>query len=116
MEPASTDITPRFLQIGAEERKWERTGFEGVQICVMRLNEDGGGTVMLKAARGSGFPTHRHPGGEEMLVVTGRVVIDGRVLKAGDYLWTPPGSIHDMECEEDALLFVNMPLGTKIVD
>jgi quercetin dioxygenase-like cupin family protein len=116
MEATGMDVTNNVLRIAPEDRKWERTGFEGVQICVMRTNDDRGATVLLKAASGAGFPAHSHPGGGELLVISGRVIVGGQVLSEGDYLWTPPGGVHDLECEEDALLFVNAPQGTKIVD
>jgi len=117
MEAVMTEFTETsVLHLAPKDRKWERTGFEGVQICLLRSNETGGGAALLRAASGAGYPAHIHRGGEELLVISGRVKIGERVLREGDYLWTPPGEIHDLECEEDALIFVNCPQGTRIVD
>jgi quercetin dioxygenase-like cupin family protein len=105
-----------ILHIGREARKWERTGFEGVEICVMRINAECGATVLMRVAGGSAFPAHSHRGGEELYVLSGRVMVGGLPLKEGDYLWTPPGGVHDLEAETDALLLINAPQGVKIVD
>jgi quercetin dioxygenase-like cupin family protein len=59
-------------------------------MCGLRQNESGGGAVLLKFAKGARFPTHDHPGGEEVYVISGCAVIGGVTVKAGDYLWTPP--------------------------
>jgi quercetin dioxygenase-like cupin family protein len=106
----------KVLHLGREARKWERTGFEGVDICIMRTNEECGATVLMRVAGGSGFPAHSHKGGEELYVLSGRVLVGGLPLKDGDYLWTPPGGVHDLEAETDALLLINAPQGVKIVD
>jgi anti-sigma factor ChrR (cupin superfamily) len=104
------------LHLACEARKWERTGFEGVEICVMRMYEERGATVLMRVAAGSGFPAHTHRGGEELYVLAGQVVVGAVPLKEGDYLWTPPGGIHALEAETDALLLITAPQGVKIVD
>ncbi|HEY6332973.1 MAG TPA: cupin domain-containing protein [Blastocatellia bacterium] len=117
MESSLMDVSAsEVFHLASKDRKWERSGFEGLEICLIRINETGGGAAFLRAASGSGFPVHIHPGGEELLVISGKVVVGDRVLEAGDYLWTPPGGIHGLECEEDALLLVSAPNGIKIVD
>jgi quercetin dioxygenase-like cupin family protein len=117
MDSTVMDVTDsKVLHVSAKDHKWERSGFEGVDICLIRINEKGGGSAFIRAASGSGFPVHTHPGGEELLVISGKVVVGERLLEAGDYLWTPPGGIHGLECEEDAVLLVSAPNGIKIVD
>ncbi len=78
---------------------------------MLRSQEDGGATIFLRFAKGTHGPAHTHPGGEELYVVTGDITIGGKRLKAGDYLFTPPGAAHDADAHEDTVLFVSLPQG-----
>jgi quercetin dioxygenase-like cupin family protein len=85
-------------------------------MCGLRQNEVGGGAVLLKFTKGARFPTHDHPGGEEVYVIDGRAVIGTVTVKRGDYLWTEPNGIHDLTAEEETVLFVSSPNGIKVVE
>ena len=100
----------------SENQKWMTTSYEGVELCGLRQNENGGGAVLLRIAKGARFPTHDHPGGEEVYLIYGRAVIGGVAVNQGDYLWTPSNATHDLVAEEDTLLFVSSPKGIKVVD
>ncbi len=48
-------------------------------------------------------------GGEELFVVSGSVRVGDEELEAGDYLYTPPGGVHDAEAHDAVLLLVSVP-------
>lgn len=98
------------------DQVWKPTPFDGVQSCGLRRNDAGGGAVLVKVAKGARVPMHDHPGGEEIYVVSGQAVVDGVTLRAGDYLWTPPGIVHDLRADEDTVLFVTTPNGVRVVE
>jgi quercetin dioxygenase-like cupin family protein len=100
----------------SKNQKWIATPYEGVRMCGLRQNELGGGAVLLKITKGARFPTHDHPGGEEVYVIQGRAVIGDVIVKDGDYLWTPPHASHDLKAEEETLLFVSSPKGIKVLE
>lgn len=100
----------------AEARTWTATPYPGVQLSGLRRNDEGGGAALVKVAAGARVPTHEHPGGEDVYVLSGRCVVGALTLTAGDYLWTPPGPAHDLTALEDTLLFVNTPRGVKVVE
>jgi quercetin dioxygenase-like cupin family protein len=100
----------------AGTRQWKPTPYAGVEICGLRRNETDGGAVLIRIARGARFPSHDHPGGEELYVVSGRAVIGDATVAAGDYLWTPPRGIHELRAEEDTVLFVTSLNGIRVVD
>lgn len=100
----------------SESQQWQTTPYEGIQMCGLRHNDQGGGTVLLKVAQGARFPMHDHPGGEEVYVIYGRAVVGGVIVNAGDYLWTPPHGTHDLQAEEETLLFVSSPNGIRIIE
>lgn len=96
---------------------WIATPYAGIQMCVLRkLEGSSGGSILMKFPAGSRFPTHDHPGGEEIYVLKGKLTIGRVTLSAGDYLWTPPGGVHDAKAEEETLLFVTSSEGIRILD
>jgi anti-sigma factor ChrR (cupin superfamily) len=62
----------------------------------------------VRYAPQSRFPTHTHPGGEEVLVLSGTFSEDGKHYPAGWYLRNPPGSGHQPSSKEGALIFVKL--------
>jgi len=51
-------------------------------------------TLMIRAEPGAVYPPHTHHGPEECFVISGSVVIDGRVLRAGDFHHADEDSDH----------------------
>jgi quercetin dioxygenase-like cupin family protein len=97
------------LRKGWDERAWAATETAGLEYSVIRPNGDGGASIFLKFAKGTVGAEHTHPGGEELLVVSGDITIGGRRLQTGDYLYTPPGDSHDAVAHEETVLFLCLP-------
>ena len=93
---------------GLEQSHWIATGIAGIDYAVLR-EENGGATIFVRMAKGTHGPMHLHPAGEELYVVAGEVTCGGQRLKAGDYLYTPPGASHDIDAHADSTLFVSLP-------
>jgi anti-sigma factor ChrR (cupin superfamily) len=51
-------------------------------------------TLVIRADPGATYPAHSHHGPEECLVISGSVVIDGRVLRPGDFHHADEDSDH----------------------
>lgn len=52
-------------------------------------------TVLIRMAPGSGYPTHRHLGPEDVLILAGGYADDdGRIHSAGSFVRYPAGSVH----------------------
>jgi quercetin dioxygenase-like cupin family protein len=81
----------------------------GVERGELRANKPGAGAALLRFAAGSSSGDHRHPDGEELFVLRGRLRLGTAVLGAGDYHYTPPGGVNDAEAYEDAILFQIQP-------
>ena len=97
------------LQKTWNERSWAATETPGLDYSILRPQADGGATIFLRFAKGTVGAPHTHPGGEELFVFSGDITIGGRRLKAGDYLYTPPGAAHDAVAHEETVLFMNLP-------
>ncbi|MFT5733357.1 MAG: anti-sigma factor ChrR (cupin superfamily) [Planctomycetota bacterium] len=80
-------------------------------------------TVLIRMAPGSGYPTHRHLGPEDVLVLAGGYRDDdGRTFRAGEFVRYPAGSEHspvalegDSPVSEACVLFAVAHGGTVVV-
>lgn len=65
-------------------------------------------TSIVRYDEGSHFPPHQHPGGEEILVLSGTFSDEGGDYPAGWYLRNPPGSSHSPASAPGATIFVKL--------
>ena len=69
--------------------------FAGIRGRVLAVDKAKGiATMLLRAAPGAVYPSHRHHGSEECYVLSGSLVIDGRTLRAGDFHHADADSDH----------------------
>lgn len=100
----------RRAVVRAEQYEWVPSPQPGVErVMLDRIGaEKARATSLVRYAPGSSFPAHRHPGGEEILVLKGEFMEDGRPYPAGWYLRSPPGSSHVPSSPNGATLFVKL--------
>ncbi|WP_296950494.1 cupin domain-containing protein [uncultured Massilia sp.] len=96
-------VTPR-------DYRWVDSPQSGVRrVMLDRVGaEQARATSLVRYAADSRFPPHRHPGGEEILVVSGTFSDEDGNYPAGWYLRNPPGSGHRPFSVEGALIFVKL--------
>ena len=94
---------------GLAASTWVATEARGIDYALLRPQPGGGATIFLRFAKGTHGAEHTHPGGEELYVVAGDITIGGKHLKAGDYLYTPPGMAHAADAHEETVLLVSLP-------
>ncbi len=97
------------IQSGLAGSTWISTEAPGIEYAVLRPQPEGGATIFLRVAKGAHGAEHTHPGGEELYVVAGDITVGGKRLKAGDYLYTPPGMAHAAEAHEETVMLVSLP-------
>jgi len=90
----------------------------GISIKVLRYDEatKRAPTFLLKFEAGAIYPYHNHPGGEELFVLAGEVILEGKKLVTGDYLYTPPNFKHSVKSETGCILFFMVPKEVEILD
>jgi quercetin dioxygenase-like cupin family protein len=103
-----TEVTEKLVQAAWKDRTWQETGAPGLTLSVLRPT-DGGASIFLKFEKGAVGAEHIHPEGEELLVVSGDITVGGRRLGPGDYLYTPPGGVHEAVAHEATVLFLSLP-------
>lgn len=96
-------VTPR-------QHHWVPSPQPGVErVMLDRVGgEKARATSLVRYAPGSTFPAHQHPGGEEILVLSGTFSEGGAHYPAGWYMRNPPGSGHAPSTREGATLFVKL--------
>jgi len=106
-------VNPDFSQratVTADEHRWVPSPQAGVtRMMLDRLGgEQARATSLVRYAPASVFPPHGHPGGEEILVLSGTFSDDSGHHGPGCYLRNPPGSAHQPSSLDGALIFVKL--------
>ena len=96
------------MQLTATNKAAWRPVREGVTLTPLRM-EGGKGSFLMRYEPGSRSPTHTHPGGEEIYVVSGKGRLDDLPVQAGDFIWTPPGEGHTLHAETEVVIHVILP-------
>jgi len=79
------------------------------RIMLDRLGEEKArATSIVRYAPQSSFPEHAHPGGEEILVLSGTFSDQSGDYTQGWYLRNPPGSTHTPFSDEGCTIFVKL--------
>lgn len=84
-------------QLGVDRMMLDRLG-----------NEKARATSVVRYAPGSAFPNHAHPGGEEILVLSGTFSDQSGDYPEGWYLRNPPGTTHAPHSDEGTTIFVKL--------
>ncbi|WP_201600673.1 cupin domain-containing protein [Psychrobacter submarinus] len=90
--------------------QWVQSPQSGVErVMLDRVGEEKArATSLVRYAPNSYFPHHMHPGGEEILVLSGTFSADDTHYPAGWYLRNPPNSGHKPYSDEGAVIFVKL--------
>ena len=88
---------------------------EGVTATPLRM-QGGKGTFLMRYDPGSRSPTHTHPGGEEIYVVSGKGRLDELAFGPGDFIYTPPGEGHTLFAETAVVIHVVLPAPVVITE
>ena len=91
----ATARTPATYTSWAAEAEWINTGLPGIHARILAVDKARSlVTLVIRAAPGAVYPSHKHHGPEECFVISGSVVIGGRVLRAGDFHHADEDSEH----------------------
>lgn len=96
--------------VPAHQQQWVASPQGGVErVMLDRVGaEKARATSLVRYLPGATFPEHQHPGGEEILVLSGTFADEHARYPQGWYLRNPPGSAHSPASPEGALIFVKL--------
>ncbi|MCW0203710.1 MAG: cupin domain-containing protein [Rhodanobacter thiooxydans] len=105
----NADFSRRAI-VTPSQHQWVASPQGGVErVMLDRVGaEKARATSIVRYAPDSWFPHHPHPGGEEILVLSGTFSEGDAHFPAGWYLRNPPGSSHQPSSGEGALIFVKL--------
>jgi anti-sigma factor ChrR (cupin superfamily) len=105
----NADFSRRAI-VAPHQYQWVSSPQDGVErVMLDRVGaEKARATSIVRYAPGSYFPRHLHPGGEEILVLSGSFSAGDEHYPAGWYLRNPPGSSHQPSSDEGAIIFVKL--------
>jgi len=89
-----------FLRAGVvisrtNSMRWRPGPFPGVWIKPLYLDQQQQrATSLVRMDPGTHYPSHRHHGAEEVFLLDGDFVVEGQVMRPGDYCNAQPDSIH----------------------
>ena len=87
--------TPTRYTVWGGDADWSETGLPGIRTRVLAVDKVRSlATLLIRADPGAVYPSHTHHGPEDCFVVSGSIVIDGRVLRAGDFHHADEDSHH----------------------
>jgi len=110
-EPIQLHADPRLrARVDTGALAWTASPARGVERRM--IERDGGeaarATSLVRYAPQSSFAAHRHPLGEEILVLEGTFGDESGDYPAGTYLRNPPGSAHAPRTREGCVIFVKL--------
>ena len=112
-----TETSQKSLLVDGSALPWRETPYPGVQWKKLEFDQaTGRSAVMLRFEPGASYGAHRHPGGEQYLVLEGSLEDGGSTWGPGSYVAHPPGSVHKPSSREGCLLFVLIAQPIEIVD
>lgn len=84
-----------FHVIPNDDEGWLDTPVTGFRIKPLGVSRDlGYQTLMVEFAPGTHYPAHMHESTEQLIVFSGTVQTEGRILGPGDFIQAEPGSYH----------------------
>lgn len=103
-------MSPGSLFVDPSSLPWRDSPYPGVRWKKLHFDPEGGrSAVLLRFDPGASYGSHRHPEGEEYLVLEGSLEDGGRTYGAGTYVRHSAGSVHQPRSREGCLLFVSLP-------
>ncbi|MCC1497227.1 cupin domain-containing protein [Alcanivorax sp. 1008] len=107
--PLNMDRSQRLF-INTTDLDWESSPVEGVwrKKLEREAAESGQVTSIVRYEPGTRFSAHKHPLGEEILVLDGVFSDEHGDYPAGSYLRNPPGSSHAPFSEEGCTILVKL--------
>ncbi|MEM7166088.1 MAG: cupin domain-containing protein [Planctomycetota bacterium] len=94
----------------ADELPWRPSPAPGVEWKKLFFDADSGeSAVLLRFEPGAEYAPHRHPGGEEYLILEGSLEDGSHSYGAGTFVRHPAGSTHRPRSVDGCVLFVRLP-------
>ena len=77
---------PSNHTVTAGDGEWAQTPVPGVRMKILTIDRTRDRvTMLLRGEPGASYPAHRHSGPEDCYVIRGSLIVEGQILRAGDF-------------------------------
>ncbi len=91
--------------VDVEALPWKDTPTKGISMKILLQDKETGlMTALFRWEPGTELPLHEHVEIEQTYVLSGSIVDDDGVAKAGNYVWRPQGHQHVARSPDGALV------------
>ncbi|WP_019498925.1 cupin domain-containing protein [Pseudanabaena sp. PCC 6802] len=98
---------PASIAITAAERVWQPHPVPGLTMSVLHMDRATRQiTSLIRCEPGAYYPEHSHAGTEEIFMLEGDFVCEGKTYSSGDYIVSASGSKHPPISTRDGCLFL----------
>lgn len=100
----------------AAQAQWQLFLVEGIALSRLALDRHTRRVAyFIRAEAGVKFPNHCHADREEIIMLEGDLTIDGQCYYPGDYIYSPPNSIHQPVTKDGYLAIIRTSLDDQIL-
>ena len=100
-------LASRFVDVASPP--WEKSPYPGCETKTLLVDRTSGLlTILLRMAPGAKLPDHEHVLIEQTYVLEGSLVCGEGVCRAGEFVWRPSGSRHEVWAGSDGGLMLGM--------
>jgi hypothetical protein len=93
LPPGGRFVSPGIAAVIVADAPWVPSPLPGIEYKLLHRDEERRSTTrLLRFAAGAAYPSHRHGGVEEVFVLEGSVILNGILLKPGDYCRAEAGT------------------------
>jgi hypothetical protein len=113
-EPGVASVAELLQQ--AETVTWETYApVPAVQVGTFQLDLEKRQVACFVQAHGpTKFPPHRHASDEEIVVLQGDLLVDGKLYGSGDRIYSEPGTTHQPETLKGCVLYLRTSLDDEL--
>ncbi|WP_088242689.1 cupin domain-containing protein [Calothrix rhizosoleniae] len=101
------EVSIDTLKEQAAQVTWKPYSLPGVMIGILNVDEEKREiSCFLRCESNVRFPKHGHVGNEEIIILEGNLVIDGKLYTSGDRIYSFSHTVHEPETSQGCLLFL----------
>ncbi|RKY19776.1 MAG: hypothetical protein DRQ55_09825 [Planctomycetota bacterium] len=105
------------IRVDSAELPWRDTPCAGVAWKKLHFDRaTGESAVLLRFEPGAVYDAHRHPAGEEYLVLEGSLQDGAGTWGPGSWVRHPPGSTHRPRSKQGCLIYVRLAAPIEVLD
>jgi len=96
-------LASRYINV--DDLPWTPSKFAGIEMKILMEDPDTGLlTALVRCQLGARLPLHEHIDIEQSYVLEGSMVDAQGEVTAGNFVWRPAGSRHEVHCPNGALV------------